>query len=143
MTMVEFRCPVRPWPKTMFLYSPVLKQYLSDSERRSTSQPEDRGQGAEGAGSPVAAPTYRWTETLRAPAGYALKKVPDPIRLDGDARPTSAPSPGRTGPSGSTASFTLKKRIFPVEMYANLKQVLDSVHEERKRVLVLEKVEVQ
>ena len=67
----------------------------------------------------------------------------DPIKLDGEAASYDRTIAWKDGAVHVDGTLVLKKRIFPVETYANLKQVLDSVREERKRTLVLEKVEVQ
>ncbi len=142
---VEFRCPgfARVAGDAMFVYSPVLKQYLSDPGTAPFLQWRIDAKERKTPLSGRCTATYRWTETLRAPAGYALKKVPDPIKLDGDAAAYERTIAWKDGAVQVDGKLVLKKRIFPVETYANLKQVLDSVREERKRTLVLEKVEVQ
>jgi hypothetical protein len=142
---LDFRCPgfARVADGAVFLASPVLSQYLSDG---GTAPFLHFRTAAKERKYPLAGRctgTYRWTETIRVPAGFVLKPVPEPIRLDGDAASYERTIGWQDGTIRVDATLVLKKRIFPVEMYANLKQVLDSLREERTRTLVLEKVEVQ
>lgn len=123
--------------------SPVLKQYLTDGATafflNIKTDAAERTYPVNGR----CTLNCRWLETVRLPDGFRLKEIPAAVALDGPAAAFTRTVAQEPGMLTIRQELTLKKRIFPVEDYANLKPVLDTLNAQRTRVFVLSKTEVQ